>query len=59
MKKFLVTYNHFVYKPSSYDVYKRQLGWSLQLEAKNLEEAKEKLSVDWGKNPAYFNFKEL
>ncbi len=59
MKKYRVTYDHSVYKPSNYELYKKQCAWSAEVEADNLADAKFEFRVQFEKNPIYFNFTEL
>jgi len=56
MKTFIVTYNHIVFKPSNYDLFKTQQSWKLEIEANDLTEAKEILKKEHNKNPFYFTF---
>ena len=58
MKTFIITYNHIVYKPSSYDLFKSQQAWSLSIEASELSEAENILKTQHNKNPFYFTFTE-
>ena len=59
MKTFLVTYNHLVYKPSNYEVFKQQQNFKLEIQATDLENAKEILKTQHNKNPFYFNINLL
>jgi len=59
MKKFKVTYNHDVYKPSNYEMFKAQQAWSITIEAEDLNTAKGKLKLMYIINPAYFNIVEV
>lgn len=55
MKTFVVTYNHLVFKPSNYEVFKQQQNFKLEIQANNLEDVKEILKTQHNKNPFYFN----
>jgi len=59
MKTFKVTYNHNVYKPSSYNIFKQQQDFILTLQSDSLENAKEILKNEHNKNPFYFSFTEI
>ena len=59
MKTFKITYNHNIYKPSNYDIFKQQQDWILTLEAEDIEQAKEILKKSHNKNPAYFSIVEI
>lgn len=56
MRKFKVTYDHTVFRPHSYVEYKRQLNWSVEIEAENLLKAKEILKNVHHYNHFYFKF---
>ncbi len=56
MKLFTVTYDFSVYKPSSISVYDRQLSFSVDIEAEDLADARNKLRNEHNKNPFYFKF---
>lgn len=58
MKTYLITYNHNYYRPSSYDIYKKQLGFRLEIESDSIEGAKTILKKEHNLNPFYFNFIE-
>lgn len=58
MKTFIITYNHIVFKPSNYDIFKQQQLFKLEIQAENENEAKEILKTQHNKNPFYFNIHE-
>ena len=53
---YTVTYDHSVYKPSNYDVYKEQQTFSLRITAMSLRDAKNILREEHNLNPFYFKF---
>lgn len=56
MITFIVTYDHTVYKPSNYDVFKQQQLWKVEIIANDLQSAKETFKKEYNKNPSYFKF---
>lgn len=56
MTTFTVTYDHTVYKPSNYDVFKQQQLWKVEIIANDLQSAKETFKKEYNKNPSYFKF---
>lgn len=58
MKTFTVTYDFTVYKPSNIDIYESQKKFLINIDAEDLQEAKNILKNDYNKNPSYFKFQE-
>jgi len=59
MKTFIITYNHNVFKPSNYDIFKQQQNFKLEILATDIREAKEILKNQYNKNPSYFTILEI
>lgn len=59
MKKFEITYNHSVYKPSNIAILNKQKEFKVVIEASSIDLAKNKLKDNYNLNPFYFNFKEI
>lgn len=59
MKKFIVTYDFQVYKPSNIHIYERQKAFSLEVNAESETDARQILIKEHNKNPFYFKFTEV
>ncbi len=59
MKSFKITFDHSVYKPSSYYIFKEQQKFELNLDSKNLETVKETIKKEHNINPFYLKIIEL
>lgn len=58
MKTYIVTYNHNVFKPSNYDIFKSQQSFKLEITAENEDKVKEILKTEHNKNPFYFSIQQ-
>ena len=58
MKKFKITYDHQVFKPSNLSIFERQQNFKLIIEAIDFQDAKIILKTKHNKNPFYFKISE-
>ena len=57
--EFIIRYDHQKYKPSNHNLLKKQRQFKLTILANNLDDAKNKLRIEYNLNPFYFKFNNI